>query len=219
MTTVRSDAASDAALDLLGAAMAVAGEIEHTADALLGQFVDQCRRAGHSWTEISAALGVSKQAAHKRFSPGSGQERFTVRARSAVAGAVAAAQRLGHPYVGTEHILLGLTTDANALATMILTDKGATPGRIEAAILARTPAREPIGSEVPLTPRASEALTRAGAEAQGLGHNYVGTEHLLLGLFADPEGMAATVLAELGVTRDAVRDRMIELLAGYTTRS
>src|SRR5262245_10563618 len=109
IATVEADAGAGAADDLtqLGTAAKVAADLEEVADGTLTHFVDQCRRNGRSWAEISRALGVTKQAVHKRFSPPT-FERFTVRARGALKGAAAAATRLRHNYVGTEHVLLGL---------------------------------------------------------------------------------------------------------------
>src|ERR1700683_2489624 len=120
---VRADAPSADVLELLSQASATANDLEQVTDALLGHFVDQCRRAGRSWSEISGALGVSKQAAHKRFSLSSAPtfERFTPRAHAAVlAGAATEARRLGHGYVGTEHVLLALCESAESLAARVL---------------------------------------------------------------------------------------------------
>src|ERR1700757_440429 len=116
---VRQDSSSDQPLDQLVAAAAAAAQLEETTDALLGHFVDRCRRDGRSWTEISAALGVTKQAVHKRFAsaianqivaaiPAPTFERFTDRARHVMAESSQAASSLGDHFVGTEHLLLGL---------------------------------------------------------------------------------------------------------------
>ncbi len=105
--SVRADAPGDDALVQLSQASRAVADLEQTADSLLGHFVDQCRRSGRSWSEISGALGVSKQAAHKRFSFDVPRfERFTARARSVLAHAEEEAQGLGHGFVGTEHLLL-----------------------------------------------------------------------------------------------------------------
>src|SRR5580704_12040280 len=107
--TVRADAGDGDALAQLAQASRTVGDLEELSDALLGHFVDRCRHAGHSWSEISSALGVSKQAAHKRFSPGAPTfERFTQRARSVLLGAAGEAHAGGAPSVGTEHLLLAL---------------------------------------------------------------------------------------------------------------
>src|SRR3954471_15618505 len=102
---VERDAPSAELLDLLANASSTVAELEEVGDAVLGHFVDRCRRGGHSWTEISGALGVTKQAAHKRFSfPSPTLERFTDRARRAVDAASGSALGLGHNFVGTEHL-------------------------------------------------------------------------------------------------------------------
>ena len=103
---VRTDSPGDEALTQLSQASKTVGDLEEVGDALLGHFVDQCRRGGHSWSEISGALGVSKQAAHKRFTFDAPTfERFTERARTVVSQSEREAHRLGHGCVGTEHIL------------------------------------------------------------------------------------------------------------------
>src|SRR5947209_185172 len=102
--TVKADAATDAQpLEQLAVASTTASQLTETTDALLGHFVDQCRKSGHSWTEISAALGVTKQAAHKRFSFGAAPtlDRFTPRARTGVEAAGDEAKRFGHSFIGT----------------------------------------------------------------------------------------------------------------------
>src|SRR5262249_1722495 len=97
IATVEADADSADDLTQLGTAAKVAADLEDVADGTLTHFVDRCRRNGRSWAEISRALGVTKQAVHKRFSPPT-FERFTVRARGALKGAAAAATRLRHNY-------------------------------------------------------------------------------------------------------------------------
>jgi hypothetical protein len=223
--TVHADAASADALDQLAAASHTVADLEAVADAVLGHFVDQCRRSGHSWSEISAALGVSKQAAHKRFSFAGLErfatptfERFTQRARSALRAATEAAGLLGHSYVGTEHLLLGLfEPKGGGIAAQILDELGITRAHVEERILLVTPrGSAPLGGNQPLTPRAKAALGEALAEALALGHNYIGTEHLLLALFGDPSGLAAKILSDLGAQRDDVRNRVVAKLAGFS---
>src|SRR5271165_6673974 len=115
---VRRDAGSEQPLDQLVSAAAAVAQLEETTDALLGHFVDRCRRDGQSWSQISAALGVTKQAAHKRFAsaiaahmvastPAWTFERFTDRARNVVAAAQQRALDSGENEVRTEHLLLG----------------------------------------------------------------------------------------------------------------
>src|SRR4051812_21088235 len=107
---VEADAAGADALGRLAAAAATAVELTDVSDALLDHFVDQCRRDGRSWSEISSALGVTRQAAHKRFSAPAAPtlDRFTPRAQAVLTAAADEARGMGHNYVGTEHLLLGL---------------------------------------------------------------------------------------------------------------
>jgi hypothetical protein len=215
IATVQADAASAEALDQLSAAAEAVAELEGVADATLGHFVDQCRRAGHSWTEISEALGVTKQAAHKRFSPPPSMDRFTPRASAILTAAPEEARRLGHSYVGTEHVLLAIASDTECLATKVLTALGVTHARIEAELLEITPrgTAGPAGSP-PFTPRAAVALQRTLTVALELGHNYVGTEHMLLALFADSESLASHILLALGANDEVCRRQIIAHLAG-----
>src|SRR6266550_1738741 len=115
--TVERDAPGQDLLDLLATASATVSQLEEAGDALLGHYVDRCRGHGHSWSEISTALGVTKQAAHKRFSfPAPTLERVTERARRTIDAAAGAARSMGHNYVGTEHLLLGLFAEPEGLA-------------------------------------------------------------------------------------------------------
>src|ERR1700691_6721167 len=101
---VRADSSADDVLAQLSQASKTVSDLEQVGDALLGHFVDQCRRSGHSWSEISGSLGVSKQAAHKRFTFDSPSfERFTERARTVLSDSEREAHRLGHGFVGTAH--------------------------------------------------------------------------------------------------------------------
>jgi len=214
--TVRSDAADGDDLAQLAAAARTAADLEEVADGTLSHFVEQCRRNGRSWSEISKALGVTKQAVHKRFSTPT-FERFTVRARGALKGAAAAATRLRHNYVGTEHVLLGLFSEPEGIAAKALVERGLTGDEVEAAILALTPRGAVEVGAPPFTPRAAACLEKALDEALQLGHNYIGTEHILLGLFRDPEGFAARIMADADVTYDAIRTRIVKMLTGIST--
>jgi hypothetical protein len=218
ISTVRTDAGGAEPLEQLATAARTVAEVEEVSDALLAHFVDQCRRAGRSWSEISRALSVTKQAAHKRFSyPAPTFDRFTGRARSALLAAAECARSLGHNYIGTEHLLLGLFEPAGGLAAKILDEEGITRAKVEEQILVAVP-RSPstvAGVDPPYTPRATKSIERAAAEARSLGHDYVGTEHLLLSLFGEPAALAATILGASGATYDQVRSRVIEKLSGH----
>ena len=216
IATVRADAAGNDVLDQLATALRTVAELEAVSDATLAYFVEQCRSSGRSWSDISKALGVTKQAAHKRFSfpVPTALERFTPRAGAAVRAAADEARALGHDYVGTEHLLLGLLTPPESVAAQVLVEAGVTRTDVEPRVLDVSP-RGPIlaRAEPQFTPRAAECVERAVAAAQRLGHNYVGTEHLLLALFADPDSRAASILTDLAATCDDFRDRVVAKLS------
>lgn len=215
IATVERDARSSDLLDLLATASSTVAELEQVGDAVLGHFVDRCRRNGHSWTEISSALGVSKQAAHKRFtSPAPTLERFTPRARTVVDAAAAAARSLGHNYVGPEHILLGLFAEPQSLAALVLAEAGVERAAVEEKVLDALPrGNEPLLDNLPYIPQASLALQGALTEALRLGHNYIGTEHILLGVLRDRDTLPLRILGDLGVSPEWIRNRLADMLS------
>jgi hypothetical protein len=219
---VEQTAPTDAPLDLLATASSNVEELTDLTDALLSHFVDRCRRAGHSWAEIGQSLGVTRQAVQQRFTPDKrrepkGYERFTARARRVLDEHTSAASReLGHVYSGTEHILLGLWGEPEGIAAVALEQLGVTRDRVRSAILELTPqgtADEPLGG---FTPRAWVAMGNTVGEAVKLGHNYVGTEHLLLALLGGVGGMAAAVLQGFDVDHERATAKVVELLSGYS---
>jgi Clp amino terminal domain, pathogenicity island component len=209
---VRADARGENPLVQLSQASKTASELEQTTDALLAHFVDQCRRSGSSWSEISGALGVSKQAAHKRFSFDIASfDRFTNRASGVLTQSLEEAHQFGHGFVGTEHILLALFEFPEGFAARILAEAGITRSTVEAPVLALVKRGVRYEEErLPFTPRAKAALESAVGEALRLGHDYVGTEHLLLGILLDGNSVASKVLSGLGLDRDAVRAQLHE---------
>jgi hypothetical protein len=216
IATVTADATSDAPLARLATASAVAGELADTGDALVGHFVDQCRGAGHTWAEISESLGVTRQAAHKKYSAiPRDLERWTLRARQVLEHAISNAIAFGHAYVGTEHLLLGLFPPGG-IGAQILEDLGLTQERAAEQVLAVAPRQDRGPADPPFTPLAAQVLGGALTEAISMGHNYIGTEHLLLGLFGQPEGLAAQILARHGATHDAVKAKVVERLVALT---
>jgi len=211
------------ALARLSEAMLVAQRLNEHGDHLIGHFVDQARRSGASWTAIGESMGVTKQAAQKRFVPGAQDEpraadaelfqRFTPRARHAIATAQEEAQRLRNAQLGTEHLLLGLMRERKGIAARVLKRQDVTEDQVRAAVAAAgAPTSDEVPDRVPFAPRAKKAIQLAVREALQLGHNYVGTEHLLLGLLSEGEGVGADVLRGLGVREDAVREAIKDVL-------
>ena len=141
-------------------------------------------------------------------------DRFTDRARKVMNLAKGEAQRLNHEYIGTEHILLGLVQEGSGVAANVLRNMGIDLKRIRAEIeklVKGSSTMVPMGN-LPFTPRAKKVLELALEEASQLGHNYIGTEHLLLGLIKESEGIAARVLTNLGIKLEDVREEVLEFL-------
>jgi ATP-dependent Clp protease ATP-binding subunit ClpC len=140
--------------------------------------------------------------------------RFTERARKVIILAKEEAKRFNHDYIGTEHILLGLVREGEGVAATVLEKMGVSLEniRIEIEKLVQPgPATQIIG-DLPFTPRAKKALELAAEEARSLGHNYIGTEHLLLGLIREEEGVASQVLLNLNLDLSTVRNKVMEVL-------
>lgn len=204
---------SAAPLDRLQAAVSVIDELHSVGEEVLDRFVAEARAAGCSWSQIGAALGVSKQAAQQRFPAGgrlsSWPDRVTDTVRAAMVVAQEESRELGHNYVGNEHLLLGLLARTDGMAADVLRELGVT----RQAILSRT--REVVGAGAPrrweplgVTPRLKRTLELARAEARRLGHRCAGTEHVLLGIARLDEGVGATLLRELGAPPDRVREEI-----------
>jgi hypothetical protein len=197
-------------LEQLTDAVLAANHLGDVADHLIGHFVDQARRSGASWTEIGRSMGVTKQAAQKRFvgkatgtpdlDPAQGFNRFTQRARNVVAAAHDEARTAGNAEISPTHLVLGLLAEPDALAAKAIVAQKVTLANVRDAATAALPAAADRPPEiVPYDASARAVLEQTFREALRLGHNYVGTEHLLLALLADGEG----VLAGLGVDRAA----------------
>jgi hypothetical protein len=227
--SVEADASSDDALEQLSHASRTATGLEEVSDSLLGHFVDRSRRSGHSWTQISGALGVSKQAAHKRFSFAAPTfehgaatfERFTPRARAALDAAGERARVRGHEYAQTDDILLALFEPAEAIAAQILHDAGISREACERHLgpAAATPAATEITDRPRFTDEAKNVLRSAVEEALRLSHNYIGTEHLLLGLYYDADDPAAAALTDLGLDFANAKGRLTRKLGEITNKS
>jgi len=140
--------------------------------------------------------------------------RFTERARKVIILAKEEARRFNHDYIGTEHILLGLIREGEGVAAAVLQKMGVSLEniRLEVEKLVQPGPTTQIIGDIPFTPRAKKALELAAEEARALGHNYIGTEHLLLGLIREGEGVASQVLLNLGLDLNTVRSEIMELL-------
>ncbi len=140
--------------------------------------------------------------------------RFTERARKVIILAKEEARRFNHDYIGTEHILLGLIREGEGVAAAVLQKMGLSLEniRLEIEKLVQPGPTTQIIGDIPFTPRAKKALELAAEEARSLGHNYIGTEHILLGLIREGEGIASQVLLNLGMDLNTVRNEVMELL-------
>src|SRR5881628_1277945 len=143
-------------------------------------------------------------------------ERFTDRARRVVVLAQEEARMLNHNYIGTEHILLGLIHEGEGVAAKALESLGISLEGVRQQVeeIIGQGQQAPSG-HIPFTPRAKKVLELSLREALQLGHNYIGTEHILLGLIREGEGVAAQVLVKLGADLTRVRQQVIQLLSGY----
>lgn len=141
---------------------------------------------------------------------------FTERARRVVNNAAQEAKNLNHNYVGTEHLLLGLTREKDSVAARVLDSLGISLDKVRQEVekIIGKGKEEVKGEQLPLTPRAKRVLELALGEAQSMGHNYVGTEHILLGLIKEGEGVAAQILINLGADLETVRERLLDILGG-----
>jgi ATP-dependent Clp protease ATP-binding subunit ClpA len=139
---------------------------------------------------------------------------YTQRTRQALAFAEEEAKGLGHNYLGTEHLLLGLLRVADGVAASILAELGADESIVRETVIARVGlgAQQPSG-ELGYTPRARTALDQAVEQARHLGHTYIGTEHVLLGLLAEGEGVAGQILSRLGITTPDVLKNLQRIAA------
>ncbi len=144
--------------------------------------------------------------------------RFTERARKVIVLAKEEARRFNHDYIGTEHLLLGLIREGEGVAAAVLQKMGVSLEgiRLEVEKLVQPGPSTQMQGDVPFTPRSKKALELSAEEARSLGHNYIGTEHLLLGLIREGEGVASQVLINLGLDLNRVRSEIMELLGSAT---
>jgi len=194
----------DDALQQLSEAVLLGDHLGEVADHLIGHFVDQARRSGASWTDIGRSMGVTKQAAQKRFvaKGDQGFDRFTTTARTAVVASMKQAKTGGHHEIVPAHLLLGLLDVPEGLAPRALTAQGLDLDAVRAAARAALPApgdgEEPV--LIPYDAASRKVLELTFREALRLDQQAVGTGHILLALLEEREA----TLAGLGVTKDAI---------------
>ncbi|MET9548870.1 Clp protease N-terminal domain-containing protein [Streptomyces sp. NPDC006627] len=204
------------ALDQLSDAVIAADHLGDVADHLIGHFVDQARRSGASWTDIGKSMGVTRQAAQKRFvpkkpgetealDPSQGFGRFTPRARNAVMAAHHEAKAAQHDEIRTEHLILGLLSDPEGLATKAITAQGVSLEDVRRAALDALPATAAEVPElVPYDAGARKVLELTFREALRLGHDHVGTEHILLALIEFEDGQGPLTGLGLGLDKEEI---------------
>ena len=211
------------ALEQLSDAVLAADHLGDVADHLIGHFVDQARRSGASWTDIGRSMGVTKQAAQKRFvpkgagetsdlDPNQGFSRFTDEARTVVVAAQNEAREAANDEIGPVHLVLGLLSEPEALAAMCILAQGVSLETVrQVAVKTLPPAVEQVSELIPFDPRARKALELTFREALRLGHSHIGTEHILLALLELEDGTG--VLAGLGVDKAAAEAHIASAVA------
>jgi hypothetical protein len=214
---VRARAPEPSPAGRLRAAIEINAELSDATDALIEGLVDEARAAGLSWTQIGQLFGTSKQAAQKRYGATAARQpqwpgRWAPAARHALEEASEQARQLGHNYVGTEHVLLGLTAAQDGLAAHVLDELGVTGEGILAqdcvAALGEPRPYDALGVQ----PRLKQAIEHSWRIAEGLGHRVANTEHLLAGILAVPDALAREILKRLGVRPDDVLEALARRL-------
>ncbi|SNT17878.1 Clp protease N-terminal domain-containing protein [Rhodococcoides kyotonense] len=211
------------ALDQLSDAVVAGEALGDIADHLIGHFVDQARRSGASWTDIGRSMGVSKQAAQKRFVPkgadtdldaSQGFNRFTPRAKNVVVASQNEAHAARNAEIATAHLVLGLLGEKESIGTRILLSGDRTEQAVRDAASGVLPES---GAEsaalIPFDADAKKALELTFREALRMGHNYVGTEHILLALLEHEDGKG--VLTGLGLDKASVEQQVAEFLSQF----
>ncbi|AXE87669.1 Clp protease N-terminal domain-containing protein [Streptomyces sp. Go-475] len=210
-------------LEQLQDAVLAADHLGEVADHLIGHFVDQARRSGASWTDIGKSMGVTRQAAQKRFvpkesadlDPSQGFNRYTPRARNTVMAAHNAAKTARNAEGVPEHLVLGLLAEPDGLAAKAIVEQGVSLDAVRAAATAALPpAVEEAPELVPYGQAAKKVLELTFREALRLGHNYIGTEHILLALLEHENGEG--VLSGLGIGKERTERYVAEALVKIT---
>lgn len=209
------------ALEQLRSAVIAAEHLGEVADHLIGHFVDQARRSGASWTDIGRSMGVTKQAAQKRFvpkgltsdlDPQDGFSRFTPRARNIVVASMNEARAAGNDHIGPVHMVLGLLSEPEGLGAKAIVAQDVLLDAVrQAATEALPPESENVPDLIPYDADSKKALELTFREALRLGHNYIGTEHVLLALLEFEDGTG--VLSGLGIDKAKAEANITEALS------
>ncbi|MDX3058224.1 Clp protease N-terminal domain-containing protein [Streptomyces sp. NE06-03E] len=214
------------ALEQLSGAVVAADHLGEIADHLIGHFVDQARRSGASWTDIGRSMGVTRQAAQKRFvpkkpgessdlDPSQGFGRFDEQARNVVMGAHNEAHAARNDEIGVGHLILGLLAEPDSLGAQAIAGQGITPEAVrEAAVLALPAAADEVPELIPYDAASRKVLELTFREALRLGHDFIGTGHIVLALLEFEDG--AGVLTGLGVDKDVASSDIAAAVAAAT---
>jgi hypothetical protein len=224
ITRVHSDV-----LEQLSDAVLAADHLGEVADHLIGHFVDQARRSGASWTDIGKSMGVTKQAAQKRFvakpgdamdlDPDQGFNRFTPRARNVVVAAQNEARAANDDEIRPEHLILGLLAEPEAIAAKTMVSRDVSIETLRERVTAMLPPARAVElpALIPFNAQSRKALELTFREALRMGHNYIGTEHILLALLELEEG--ARLLAPLGIDKTTTEAKILAMLAAISERA
>ena len=212
---IETDLPDADALTKIAEARRRASALNDVGDQLVDHYVAVARASGASWSQIGEALGVSKQAAQQRRS-GTQFEKFTARARNVVVLAQDRARRLRHPEVTSDHLLLALIDEGDGLAAKVIAALAGPLDQVSDAITGRlTPGTGAQPVHVPFGEDCKTILDQTLDQALGLGHNYIGTEHVLLGILKVPGCAAAQTLRGFGVEYDRARDMVAGALIAF----
>ncbi len=226
---VIDEAGSAEPLDQLATAVQFRHQLDELADDLLDHFVEQARENGCSWSQIGAALGVTKQAAQQRHvaddsvarrlfgrvfardrsSRRPSFHRFRVDSRSVVVIAQEEARALAHNHIGTEHVLLALLRE-DSVAKQALSSVGVSYEAAYDELVKRSGRGDVVERHLPFTPRVKKVLKLSLREAINLKHNYIGPEHIVLAIARENDGEAMAILGSLGVNATGIRNAVEE---------
>ena len=176
-------------------------------DQLLDHYVSKAKQVGASWSEIGDAIGVTRQAAQQRHTPAP-FDRYTDLNRHSIVLAQEAARTHKHDSIGTEHLLLGLLGEPRGLAYEVLVAKAESEERVRDVIEQAMPpaGKKALRGHIAFRPESKEAIEQAMRASADLGHDWVGTEHSLLGLIRTQQSPAAQILHDLGFTSDGLHE-------------